>query len=183
LKTIIGVGSLVAAIVVTLAVLTGGGFWVVQRHFRPTSVVTGLPTAAIPQVPGPMGVTVTCTVPANYFVFNAATLIDAAKTIQDLTPCITDALRAHATFALDGWTSYEGPLNADGKPAINDPRNLALSDERVQTIANLLVNDLGVPTSAITRMTGHGNIDQPDPDPRSPANRVVVITYTISPWP
>jgi hypothetical protein len=32
-------------------------------------------------------------------------------------------------------------------------------------------------------MTGHGNIDQPDPDPRSPANRVVVITYTISPWP
>jgi hypothetical protein len=32
-------------------------------------------------------------------------------------------------------------------------------------------------------MTGHGNIDQPDPDPRSPDNRVVVITYTISPWP
>ena len=28
-------------------------------------------------------------------------------------------------------------------------------------------------------MTGHGNVDQPDPDPRSPANRVVIITYTI----
>ena len=47
----------------------------------------------------------------------------------------------------------------------------------VRTIANLLVNDLGVPASAITRLTGHGNADQPDPNPRSPANRVVVITY------
>ena len=136
-----------------------------------------LPTTPIPQVPGPKGVT--CTVPQSYFVFNTADLVDAAKTIRDLTPCVTAALAAHATFALDGWTSYEGPLTAAGQPAFNDPANITLSQERVQAIANLLVNDLAVPASAITRTTGHGNLGQPNPDPRSPANRVVVITYTI----
>jgi hypothetical protein len=136
-----------------------------------------LPTTPIPQVPGPKGVT--CTVPQSYFAFNTADLVDAAKTIRDLTPCITAALAAHATFALDGWTSYEGPLTAAGQPAVNDPANITLSQERVQAIANLLVNDLAVPASAITRTTGHGNLGQPNPDPRSAANRVVVITYTI----
>jgi hypothetical protein len=28
-------------------------------------------------------------------------------------------------------------------------------------------------------MAGHGNLDQPNSDPRSAANRVVVITYTV----
>jgi len=145
----------------------------------PTVPVPDLPVTPIPQVPTGTG-KVTCTVPDSYFVFGSAELIAAAKTIRDLTPCITAALDAHATFALDGWTSYEGPLNADGKPAFNDPKNLTLSEKRVQAIADLLVNDLGVPLSAITCTTGHGNLDQPDPDPRSPANRVVVITYTIN---
>ena len=99
--------------------------------------------------------------------------------MQDLTPCIHAALAAHAIFALDGWASYEGPLNANGQPAFHYPGNRKLSQARVQTIADLLVNGLGVPRSAITRLTGHGNVNQPDPDPRSPANRVVVITYTI----
>ncbi len=136
-----------------------------------------LPTTPIPQVPGPKGVT--CTVPQSYFAFNTADLVDAAKTIRDLTPCVTAALAAHATFALDGWTSFEGPLNAAGQPAFNDPANITLSQERVKAIANLLVNDLAVPASAIIRTTGHGNLGQPHPDPRSAANRVVVITYTI----
>lgn len=136
-----------------------------------------LPTTPIPQVPGPKGVT--CTVPQSYFAFNTADLVDPAKTIRDLTPCVTAALAAHATFALDGWTSYEGPLNAAGQPAFNDPENITLSQERVKAIENLLVNDLAVPASAITRTTGHGNLGQPHPDPRSAANRVVVITYTI----
>lgn len=142
-----------------------------------TVPVPDLPTTPISQVPGPKGMT--CTVTQSYFVFKTAELVDAAKTIRDLTPCTTAALAAHATFALDGWTSYEGPLNAEGKPVFNDPANITLSDERVQNIADLLVNDLGVPVSAITRTTGHGNVDQPNPDPRSAANRVVVITYTI----
>jgi hypothetical protein len=142
-----------------------------------TVAVPALPATPIPQVPEGKN-TVTCTVPDSYFIFNTAELIDPAKTMRDLTTCITAALAAHATFALDGWTSYEGPLNADGKPAFDDPYNRQLSEARVRTIANLLVNDLGVPSSAITRMTWHGNVDQPDPDPRSPANRVVVITYT-----
>jgi hypothetical protein len=143
----------------------------------PPVSLPGLPTTPIPQVPGPKGVT--CTVPQSYFVFNTADLVDAAKTIRDLTPCVTAALTAHATFALDGWTSYEGPLTAAGQPAFNDPANITLSQERVQAIANLLVNDLAVPASAITHATGHGNLAQPGPDPRSAANRVVVITYTI----
>lgn len=143
----------------------------------PAVALPSLPSTPIPQVRSPKGVT--CTLPASYFVFSKPDLIDAAKTIQDLTPCITAALAAHASFAIDGWTSYEGPLDADGQPAFDDPKNLALSDERVQAVANLLINDLGVPASAITHMTGHGNVDQPDPDPRSPANRVVVITYTL----
>jgi hypothetical protein len=37
-----------------------------------------------------------------------------------------------------------------------------------------------VPQSAITHQVGHGNVDQPNPDPRSAANRVVVITYTVN---
>jgi outer membrane protein OmpA-like peptidoglycan-associated protein len=142
-----------------------------------TVPVPDLPTTPIPQVPGSKGVT--CTVPQSYFVFDTAELIDAAKTIRDLTPCITAALAAHATFALDGWTSYEGPLSAAGQPAFNDPANITLSEQRVQAIADLLVNNLGVPVSDITRTTGHGNAGQPNPDPRSAANRVVVITYTI----
>ena len=138
-----------------------------------------LPTTPIPQVRAGND-KVTCTVPDSYFIFNTADADRPRADLRDLTPCITAALAAHATFALDGWTSYEGPLNADGKPEFNYPYNLTLSDGRVQTIANLLVNDLEVPWSSITHLTGHGNVDQPNPgDPRSAANRVVIITYTI----
>ena len=86
----------------------------------PTVTVPALPVTPIPQVPAGKN-RVTCTVPDSYFIFGTAKLIDPAKTEQDLTPCITAALAAHATFALDGWASYEGPLNADGKPAIQLP--------------------------------------------------------------
>jgi hypothetical protein len=144
----------------------------------PAVPVPAPPGTLIPQVPVGNG-EVKCTVPASYFVFNTAELIDTAKTIRDLSPCITAALAAHATFALDGWTSYEGPLNADGTPEFDYAYNRELSQARVETIAGLLVNDLDVPSSAITHMTGHGNVNQPDPDPHSAANRVVVITYTI----
>ena len=145
----------------------------------PTVAVPALPVTPIPSVPVGKN-SVRCTLPASYFIFDTAKLIDAAETKQALTPCIHAAVATHATFALDGWTSYEGPVNASGKPATDYAYNRKLSIARVQTIANLLVNDLGVPRSAITRLTGHGNVNQPDPaDPRSPANRVVVITYTV----
>ena len=144
----------------------------------PTVPVPALPDTPIPQVPaGPDKVT--CTVSDGYFVFDTANLIDPAQTVTNLRPCITDALAAHATFALDGYASYEGPLNPDGTPEFNYPVNQRLSDQRVQTIANLLLYDLHVPQSSITHEIGHGNVDQPDPgNPRSAANRVVVITYT-----
>jgi hypothetical protein len=123
---------------------------------------------------------VACTVLDSFFVFNTPVLINPAQTETALAPCIKAALAVHATFALDGWASYEGTLfTADGQPAVNEPSNIKLSTERVKTIANLLTQDLGVSSSDITHMVGHGNIDQPNPDPRSAANRVVVITYTI----
>lgn len=138
--------------------------------------LTGTP---IPQVPVGNN-KVACTVPDSYFVFGKPELTSPAQTVQNLTPCIDAALAAHATFALDGWASYEGPLNADGQPEFNYPVNQTLSVDRVQTIASLLVNELNVSPSAIIHEIGHGNVGQPDPgDPRSAANRVVVITYTI----
>jgi hypothetical protein len=144
----------------------------------PTVAVPAMPDTPIPQVSVGNN-SVTCTVPDSYFHLDTAGLVDPAQTVRNLIPCIDTALAARATFALDGWASYEGPLNSDGKPEFNYPYNITLSDRRVQAIANLLVNDLGVPWSSITHLTGHGNMDQPDPDPRSPANRVVVITYTV----
>jgi outer membrane protein OmpA-like peptidoglycan-associated protein len=144
----------------------------------PTVQVPALVDTPIPPVPGPNGVT--CTVPDSYFQFDKAQLIDPAQTVTNLTSCIHDALAAHATFAIDGWTSYEGPLTADGRPEFDYAYNQTLSDQRVRTIANLLVNDLRVPPADITHLQGHGNEDQPDPgSPRSADNRVVVIRYTV----
>jgi hypothetical protein len=60
---------------------------------------------------------VTCTATDSYFVFNTPDLINQDKAKQDMTPCVQAAPAAHATFALDGWTSYQGPLNADGQHA------------------------------------------------------------------
>jgi hypothetical protein len=144
----------------------------------PTVPVPGAPPTPIPQVPVGHG-KVKCTVPDSLFTFKTPKLINAMQTEKDLAPCIRAALDAHATFALDGWTSYEGVLSADGRPAINEPFNIELSAKRVKAIESLLVHDLKVPVSQITHMAGHGNLDQPNPDPRSAANRVVVITYAI----
>jgi hypothetical protein len=124
--------------------------------------------------------TVSCTLPSGYFIVNTPTLIDREKTKNDLGPCIQAAKAANATFSLDGWTSYDGPLNDQGRPAIDDPDRRALSNNRVNAVADLLITQLGVPPSAITGRTGHGNMDQPDPDPASEKNRVVVITYTVA---
>jgi hypothetical protein len=145
----------------------------------PTVPVPALPSTPIPQVRAGNN-KVTCTVPDSYFILGQAGLIDPAQTVLNLTPCIDAALAAHATFALDGWASYEGPLTADGKPEFNYDYNIKLSDKRVQTIANLLANNLGVSWPSITHRAGHGNVNQPDPGhPSSRANRVVTITYTV----
>jgi hypothetical protein len=144
----------------------------------PSIAVPGLPTTPIPPVVSSTDPkTVTCTVRASYFVVNTSRLIDTAKTARDLRPCVTSALAAGATFKLDGWTSYDGPLTKAGSPAVDSAANRRLSGDRVHEIVELLVNAIGVPRSKIVRRTGHGNVNQPDPDPRSPSNRVVVITY------
>jgi hypothetical protein len=150
----------------------------------PGSPAPTAPTVRVPNQVGtpkspPQSPPVRCTVPASRFILNTPELADPAQTERDLTPCIQAALAVHASFALDGWTSYEGPLNANGEPAVHYPFNLQLSQDRVRTIESLLVNDLAVPKSEITRAIGHGDFDQPYPDPRSPENRVVIITYTV----
>lgn len=144
----------------------------------PIVPVPALPPSPVAQASaGPDAVT--CTLPTSYFTFGTATLVNPAATERALAGCVTDALAAHATFALDGWASYQGPLKADGQPAFDYAYNRELSEARVRAIANLLVNALDVPRSAITRVSWHGNLDQPDPsDPGSPANQVVTITYT-----
>jgi hypothetical protein len=137
-----------------------------------------VPVPPPPSTPG--GQTARCTLPASYFVFGTATLVNLAATERDLTGCVSNALAAHATFGLDGWASYQGPLKANGQPAFDYAYNRELSKDRVQTIANVLVSGLNVPRSAITRLSWHGNLDQPDPShPGSPANQVVTITYTV----
>lgn len=120
----------------------------------------------------------TCTLPTAFFVVNTPRLLDEGATISALRPCIEEALAANASFELDGWTSYEGPLDAAGRPAVDDPGNRSLSAARVRTISELLIQHFGVATSQITATRAHGNTDQPDPDPRSPANRRVDVTFT-----
>ena len=145
----------------------------------PAVAVPALPDTPIRPVQDPINPKkAVCSLPsASYFKVNRALLLDQRKTIHDLQSCITAALAVDASIELDGWTSYEGPLAANGTPAVDDPDNRTLSMQRVQTIADLLVRDMHVPHNTITRETGHGNVDQPDPDPRSPANRLVVISY------
>ena len=88
----------------------------------PTVPIPALPSTPVPQVPAGPNM-VKCTVPDSYFIFDTYKLVDPAQTVQNLTPCIDAALAAHATFALDGWASYEGPLTANGMPEFNYPYN------------------------------------------------------------
>jgi hypothetical protein len=148
-----------------------------------TAPSPGAPSAPIvpvlPMLSTPHAQTAQCTLPASYFIFGSASLVNLAATEQDLAGCISNAVTEHATFKLDGWASYQGPLKPDGQPAINYAYNRKLSKARVQTIARLLISELSVPRSAITRLSWHGNLDLPDPgDPGSPANQVVTITCT-----
>lgn len=144
----------------------------------PTLGMPGTPIEPVTPRGNPKAVT--CEVPGSYFVFNSPRLIDADQTVKDLRNCVTKAVVANATFKLDGWSSYEGPLTADGKPATNTVANRSLSLQRVDAIANLLETEFDVPTSAITSKVAHGNADQPyADDPRSAKNRTVQITYML----
>jgi len=99
----------------------------------PPVAVPDLPSTPIQPIKDPADPRkATCTVPAAYFVVNQAMLIDTTKTVADLSPCVATALAAGGTFELDGWTSYEGPLDAKGKPAIDSPDNRRLSIARVR---------------------------------------------------
>lgn len=111
---------------------------------------------------------------STYFEPDKAKLIDPAKATHSLADCV-DAAGHGGTVELDAWTSYYGPLDASGKPARNPESDLKLSTRRARVIAKLMVS-MGLDPSQITRITGHGNDNQPDPDPTSANNRVVLIT-------
>ncbi|QHF22870.1 hypothetical protein GTU73_01850 [Rathayibacter sp. VKM Ac-2804] len=154
-----------------------------------TADVSGRPEAPVVSVP-PLPITpvgdpadpkrATCSVPSAFFVVNEPTLLDEEGTVAALRDCIENALAAGATFELDGHTSYSGPLDGDGRPAIALPENQTLSEDRVDTIADtVMIDRLGVPADRILARRGHGNVDQPVPDdPGSPENRRVDITFT-----
>jgi hypothetical protein len=147
----------------------------------PPIPIPALPKTPVEPVKDPVNPKKTlCSLPGSiYFRADEPVLIDRSRTVQDLQPCISAALAANATYELDGWTAYVGALAANGAPAIDSPANRALSTARVQAIADLLVSDMKVAPEKITRRTGHGNVDQPYPNPRDPANRLVVISYLI----
>lgn len=145
----------------------------------PTVAVPGLPPTPILPKPTRSG-SITCTIPGALFGYKHWNLIDPGVTAETLKGCIAKALKVNATFEIHGWASYEGQLNPDGSPAVDDPANRKLSKNRVNTIAALLIDKLGVPADAITKRVGHGNTDLPDPgNPRGPGNRIVRITYKV----
>lgn len=141
----------------------------------------GMPGTPIkPVSPSNDPTSITCVIPGSYFVINTPTLLNSDQTVKDLHDCVTKAVTSGATFKIDGWTSFEGPLTADGKPAVDSPSNRTLSQQRVDAIATLLTTKFGVTEAAITAKVAHGNTDQPYPgDPRSEKNRTVRITYII----
>lgn len=147
----------------------------------PPVPLSEVPDTPIEPVPDPVAPDkkATCTVPTAFFIVNQPKLINEGKTVDALGPCIADALAAGATFEIDAWTSYDGRLDAKGKPAVDSPKNRSLSDARARTIADILTQKLGVKRDDITALRGNGNVDQPHPDPGSPENRRVVVTYTI----
>jgi len=120
-----------------------------------------------------------CVVPSStYFAYGTSELADEGKVTAALKPCIAQAVAANAELSIDAWTSYEGPLNPEGRPTHNPEKDLALATSRAQTLAKLLIEHLGVPRDRITGITGHGSANQPFPDdPRSHRNRVVIVSY------
>jgi outer membrane protein OmpA-like peptidoglycan-associated protein len=145
----------------------------------PAVELTDLPGTPIsPKADPQQAKRMVCPLPGStYFKPDTADLVDAGKTQADLEGCIKAAVASRAGIKVDGWTAYDGALTADGKPAVDSPHNRALSTERCQAIVRLLVSEMGVPADRITEITGHGNTDQPNPDPRSADNRLVVVSY------
>lgn len=154
----------------------------------PTSATASTPIVPLPDLPGtPIKPAVDpaapeetiCTVPSTtYFEYGDATLTYPAATADALRSCIAKALEANAPITIDAWTSYEGRLDGTGRPVENPPADVKLSQARAEAIRSVLTDRLGVPAANIARVVGHGSDSQPDPDPRSAANRVTVVRYT-----
>lgn len=155
---------------------------------EPDTAKVTAPIVPVPALPGtPIKVTVDparphvvqCQLSAStYFQPNSAQLIDVGQTIRDLQPCVS-RIGPSATVQLDGWTAYFGPLTGSGQPAVNPPADVELSRQRTVTVAKLLER-MGIASSRIGRLTGHGNSDQPYPaDPSSDQNRTVRITSEL----
>jgi outer membrane protein OmpA-like peptidoglycan-associated protein len=111
----------------------------------------------------------TCTLSAaTYFASDQAVLLDRPATLRALTACA-------AMIASTGRVWVEGHTSsAVGRP--NNPVALALSTQRAQVVAGLLVQ-LGVARNRID-IKGYGNANQPYPDPSDPRNRCVIVRFS-----
>lgn len=138
----------------------------------PTVPLPDLPDTPIKPEPGRPGYT-ECRVGSSYFKPNSAKLLDPQKTRTALAGCVA-AIPPGTRVDLDGWTAWFGALDDRGNPVENPDSDIALSRDRAWAIQDLLKN-MGVDQKFIT-VNGHGNDNQPNPDPKSPFNRVVVIT-------
>jgi outer membrane protein OmpA-like peptidoglycan-associated protein len=170
-----------------LAASNAGPVSFIEAVGQQSAVDVPAPPVPLPNLPGtpvrPMHhpseprTTVCNLATSTYFVVNQATLVDRAQTKSDLKRCVR-RITENTKVTLDAWTSYDGPLAADGTPIRNN--GVQLSKKRCAVIADLLIR-MGVPAKQIVRQAGHGNADQPNPKhPSSATNRVVKISITTA---
>lgn len=160
------------------------GVWtaILQRAGASVEFVAGVTASGAPGAPNapvlalpPLGVTPgpeprTCELPSSaYFVAGESALVgDGAGAAADLARCLKGTAPT-TQLTLDGWVADTGT---------RPERDVELSQERVDAVADLLIRELGVDPARIVRRTGHGTRDLPDPDdPASPRNRVVLVRW------
>lgn len=144
----------------------------------PLPDLPGTPIAPVPDPKKPDVFSCTLGGETAYFEYGTAKFIDENAVRSALSDCVS-RIAPGSSIAIGSWVSYEGPLTAEGKPAdLNNPDDITLSDQRGQATRDLLIS-MGVDPSMFVSVVGHGSDDLPHPeDPRSPQNRVSIITVT-----
>lgn len=137
-----------------------------------------LPGTPVPVVPDPEEPEVfSCTLDGAtaFFQVDEATFVDEDIVKASLADCVS-RIAPDSSVTVESWISYEGPLDASNKPS--GAGDVALSERRSAATRDLMVS-MGVDPSMFKSVVGHGAVDQPyTDDPRSPKNRVSIITVT-----
>jgi hypothetical protein len=147
----------------------------------PPVSVSGVPETPTVSVNPDTGET-TCavTTTARFSLVNSreeVELLDRAALVADLRDCASH-LSPEATVLCKGFTAWPGPLKADGQPVDNPANSIAISQRRAELVAQVLIEDFGMPGGQV-KAEGFGNEGAPNPtDPASADNAVVIITIT-----